>query len=225
VRDRPAADAAAGPAPAPSNPLAGYRMVMARPVAWATAITAFLVKITRYSFLFWLPLYLTEQLKYPPGQAGYLSAAYELAGIVGALIAGYASDKLAGARRYPVVSLMLLGLALACLVQPGLARFGWGGSLAGIALIGMMTFGPDTMLQGAASQDAGGKGGAATAAGLVNGIASLGQLISPYLVAQVATRWGWDTLFGLFVAIALAGSGVAAWFWNYRPEEPDHAQE
>ena len=82
-----------------------------------------------------------------------------------------------------------------------------------------MTFGPDTLLQGAASQDAGGPGGAASAAGLVNGIASLGQLLSPYLVAQVATRWGWDTLFTSFVAIALAGSAVSALFWNHRPNE------
>jgi sugar phosphate permease len=219
VRDRPATTAADAASAARPHPLAGYRIVMARPVAWATAVVAFLVKITRYSFLFWLPLYMTEHLKYRPEQAGYLSSVFELAGIGGALMAGYASDKLAGARRFPVVCLMLCGLAVACLVQPGLARFGWAGSLVGIALIGVMTFGPDTMLQGAASQDAGGKGGAATAAGLVNGVSSLGQLISPYLVAQVATRWGWDTLFGLFVALALAGSGVAALFWNLRPQE------
>ena len=91
--------------------------------------------------------------------------------------------------------------------------------MLGISLIGVMTFGPDTLLQGAASQDAGGKGGAASAAGLVNGVASLGQLVSPYLVAQVATRWGWDTLFAVFVAISLAGSAVAALFWNHQPQE------
>lgn len=199
------------------NPLANYRVVMAQPVAWITAATAFLVKVTRYSFLFWLPLYLTERLAYRPEQAGYLSSLYELAGIAGALIAGYASDKIAGARRYPVVSIMLAGLALACLVQPRLAAMGWGGALAGIAIIGMMTFGPDTMLQGAASQDAGGSERAASAAGLVNGVASMGQLVAPYLVALVAGRWGWDVLFTVFVGIALAGAGVSAVFWNYRP--------
>jgi hypothetical protein len=35
----------------------------------------------------------------------------------------------------------------------------------------------------------------------------------------VATRWGWDTLFGGFIAIALAGAAVAALFWNHRPTE------
>lgn len=222
VRDRPAGDGG-DPAPACPHPFAAYMEVMAKPVVWGTAITACLVKITRYSFLFWLPLYMTDHLNYRPDQAGYLSSVFELAGIGGALLAGYVSDKLAGARRYPVVSIMLLGLAVMCLVQPGLARLGWAGSLLGIALIGVMTFGPDTMLQGAASQDAGGKHGAATTAGLVNGVASLGQLMSPYLVARVAERWGWDTLFGVFVAISAAGAAVAALFWNHRGSEARQA--
>lgn len=216
TKDRP--DRVATPTPPRRrSPFANYAEVMAQPVAWATALTALLVKITRYSFLFWLPLYLTERLNYRPEQAGYLSSLYELAGIGGALAAGYASDRLAGSRRYPVVALMLAGLALACLSQPRLAAMGWGGTLAGIALIGVMTFGPDTMLQGAASQDAGGSQRAASAAGLVNGVASLGQLVSPYLVATVAERWGWDVLFFVFVGIALLGSLTAARFWNYRP--------
>jgi sugar phosphate permease len=91
--------------------------------------------------------------------------------------------------------------------------------LIGVALIGVLTFGPDTMLQGAASQDAGGADGAASAAGMVNGIASMGQLVSPYLVAQVATRWGWDILFAAFVVISLAGAAVAGRYWNFRTEK------
>jgi sugar phosphate permease len=204
--------------PARPTPLVGYRAVIRNPVAWATAVAAFLVKVTRYSFLFWLPLYMTERLGYAPQQAGYLSSIYELAGIGGALLAGYASDKLAGARRFPVVCVMLLGLAAACLFQPALARLGWAGALIGVALIGVLTFGPDTMLQGAASQDAGGANGVASAAGMVNGIASMGQLVSPYLVAQVATRWGWDILFAAFVVISLAGAAVSGRYWNFRSE-------
>ena len=213
----------AEPVPDPAvqaRPLAAYREVMRRPVAWATACTAFLVKITRYSFLFWLPLYFTEHLHYRPNQAGYLSSIYELAGIAGALLAGYASDKFLGSRRYPVVAIMMVALAAACLMQPRLGAMGWAGALAGVSLIGVMTFGPDTLLQGAAAQDCGGATGAASAAGLVNGIASLGQLVSPYLVAWVATRWGWDTLFLCFVGVALAGAAICTLFWSYRANDP-----
>jgi sugar phosphate permease len=213
VRDRPATVVAKE---AKRGPLANYREVVAQPVAWATAVAGFLLKVMRYSFLFWLPLYLTERLAYKPEQAGYLSSIFEFAGIGGALAAGYASDKLLRARRYPVVCVMLMGLAAACLIQPRLAALGWVGALGGIALIGFMTFGPDTIVQGAACQDVGGVRCAASAAGLVNGVASLGQLASPYLVALVAEHWGWDAVFGVFVAIALVGSAVTAPFWNYR---------
>jgi sugar phosphate permease len=218
ARDGPQA---ASPAAGAHNPrsIAGYGAVVRQPVAWATAVAAFLVKITRYSFLFWLPLYLNEHLRYKPDMAGYLSSVYELAGVAGTLFAGYASDRIAGSRRYPVISLMLGGLAAACLVHTGLARTGWVGSAVAISLIGFMTYGPDTLLQGAASQDAGGPGGAAAAAGLVNGIASLGQLVSPYLVAIAASRWGWDVLFSWFVAVALAGALLTALFWNHRPRQ------
>jgi sugar phosphate permease len=219
VRDRPGA--AVDWTAAKRSPLANYREVMAQPVAWATAAAGFLLKVMRYSFLFWLPLYLTERLAYKPEQAGYLSSVFEFAGIGGALAAGYASDKLLRARRYPVTCVMLMALAAACLIQPRLAALGWLGALAGIALIGVMTFGPDTIVQGAACQDVGGIRCAASAAGLVNGVASLGQLASPYLVALVAERWGWDTVFSVFVAIALAGSAVTAPFWNYRSATDD----
>jgi OPA family sugar phosphate sensor protein UhpC-like MFS transporter len=220
VRDRPE-ETAPSESGDHRRSFAGYGTVIRQPVAWVTALTAFLVKVTRYSFLFWLPLYLSEHLHYRPDQAGYLSSVYELAGIGGALFAGFMSARVAGSRRYPVVSLMLGGLAVACLVHTGLARMGWTGSLAAISLIGFMTYGPDTLLQGAASQDAGGSEGAAAAAGLVNGVASLGQLVSPYLVALVATRWGWDALFSCFVAVAVAGAALSALFWNMRPPEPD----
>jgi sugar phosphate permease len=183
-------------------------------------VSALLVKVTRYAFLFWLPLYLTERLGYRPDQAGYLSSVYELAGIGGALLAGYCSDRLFGSRRYPVVCLMLAGLAGACLLPPVLGRFGWTGTLIAIAAVGVTTFGPDSMLQGAAAQDIGGGEDAGSAAGLVNGVASVGQLLSPYLVAGVSSMWGWDALFGVFVGIALAASVISGLFWNHRALRP-----
>src|SRR5262249_7714622 len=74
VRDGPADSAPTTGAAQGGSPFANYRLVMSQPVAWATASAAFLVKITRYAFLFWLPLYLTERLRYRPDQAGYLSS-------------------------------------------------------------------------------------------------------------------------------------------------------
>ncbi|MCW5962797.1 MAG: MFS transporter [Bryobacterales bacterium] len=191
--------------------------VLARPAVWITGVSAFLLKVIRYSFLFWLPLYMTDHLGYTAERAGYASSIFELVGFLGALVAGYASDKLFGARRFPVTSIMMAGLAVVCLLHPFIADRGLLWNLLGIALIGIMTYGPDTLMQGAASQDAGAGGGEASAAGVICGIASLGQLASPYFVALAADRFGWDALFYVFVAIALAGSVLTAIFWNFRP--------
>ncbi len=199
--------------------------VLARPAVWITGVTAFLLKVIRYSFLFWLPLYMTEHLHYTAERAGYASSVFELVGFVGALAAGYASDRIFGARRFPVASIMMAGLALVCLVHPYMAGRGLLWNLLGIALIGIMTYGPDTLMQGAASQDAGAGGGEASAAGVICGIASLGQLVSPYFVAVAAERFGWDALFAMFVVVALAGSALTAFFWNFRVALPREARD
>src|SRR5262249_10480698 len=120
----------------------------------AIAIMYFFLKMTRYSFLFWLPLYLTQRLLYDVIVAGYGSSVYELVRFSGVLVAGYVSDRLMQSRRFPVGAIMLWGLALLCMVQPFAADLGMFASTTGIALIGVMTYGPDTLMSGAAAQDA-----------------------------------------------------------------------
>jgi len=193
-----------------------WSAIVRRPMVWLTAAVAFLLKVMRYSFLYWLPLYLTERLRYRPDQAGYLSSVYELLGFGGAVMAGYASDRLAGGRRFPVSAVMLAGLAVSCFLLPRLAASGWAGSIAGIMLVGFFTYGPDTLMQGAASQDAGTRRDAAATAGLICGIASVGQLAAPYLVASVATRRGWDALFYFFVGTAGLGALLSAAGWKWK---------
>lgn len=216
ARNRPeGAEEAALPETVPAA--RAIREALRRPVVWVTGAAAFLLKVMRYSFLYWLPLYMVEKMRYAEDDAGYASSVFELVGFAGALIAGYASDKLFGARRFPVACLMLVGLAAACVAHPALAAAGWWGNVAGIALIGMMLYGPDTLMQGAASQDAGTPASGATAAGLICGIASAGQLVSPYVTAALATHFGWDALFHFFVVVSLAAAALTAFFWRLRP--------
>jgi len=181
---------------------------------WTIALGCAFSKMVRYSFLYWLPLYMTQRLRYSPSEAGYTSSLYEFVGFAGAILAGYVSDKFMQARRIPVAAVMFGGLALMCCLHPTFAAMGRGGVAASIALIGIMNFGPDTLLQGAASQDAGAKWGVGTASGFISGFGSVGQLFSPYFVAYVAGKYGWDRLFYAFVVIALVGGALLATQWN-----------
>jgi sugar phosphate permease len=190
------------------------RSTLAEPAIWTIAAMYFFLKSTRYAFLFWLPFYLTEALRYPLAQAGYTSALYELVGFSGAIFAGYVSDKLAGSRHFPVGALMLLALALVLFLHPIFSSQGPIAIAVWISLVGILTYGPDTLMSGAAAQNVG--GGTAAAAGFVNGVGSIGQMFSPLIVAYVADAYGWDTVFLLFVGFALAGAGLLATQWGYR---------
>jgi sugar phosphate permease len=55
---------------------------------------------------------------------------------------------------------------------------------------------------------------AARAVGIVNGIGSLGQLISAYVVAIIVSRFGWDQLFTFFVLCAVAAGALLTLRWN-----------
>ena len=192
------------------------RSVLADSALWVTGAMYFFTKLTRYAFLFWLPLYMTEALDYTDSTAGYTSSVYELMGVLGVLLAGYASDKLFQARRFPVGALMLYGLALSLLLHPTLSELGIWANAVSIGIIGIMTFGPDALMSGAAAMDIGKQRGAATAAGLINGMGSCGQLVSPLLVAFVADQFGWNSMFYLFVVFALISGTLLATKWNYR---------
>jgi OPA family glycerol-3-phosphate transporter-like MFS transporter len=208
---------AAGTMHPPEGSKAIFLDVISNPSVWLTAVFYFFLKMTRYSFIFWLPKYMTDRLGYGLEEAGYTSALYEFVGFSGALVAGYVSDRLMQSRRFPVGAMMMWGLAVVCLFHPMLAAWGRLGNAIGIALIGFMTFGPDTLMTGAAAQDMGGRHGAATAAGFINGVGSIGQMCSPLLVAYVADAYGWDYLFYLFVIFSLVGGSLLATKWNYVP--------
>lgn len=199
-----------------ADSFAGLREVIAAPSIHAIAAMYFAVKLARYVFLFWLPLYMTERLGYGAGEAGYTSAIFEVAGFGGAILSGYVSDRVAGGRRFPVGAVMMFLLAAACWMHPALAASGRWGNAVGIAIIGAMTFGPDVLMAGAGTQDAVRKELAATAGGYTNAVGSLGQILSPYVASLISTQFGWDWVFYFLVAISAAGGAALATQWSFR---------
>jgi sugar phosphate permease len=200
-------------------------LVLRNPVIWLISTMYFFTKMGRYAIFFWLPLYMVEHLGYSLAEAGYTSILYEAAGFVGIVGAGYVSDKLFQARRMPVGALGMWGLAITCLFQPQLAAWSHLGNAIGISLIGFFTYGPDALMSGAAAIDTGSPKAAGLAAGVINGVGSLGQMVSGFIVAYIASRLGWDSLFYFFVAIAAVAGCLLAIKWNWVPEAHKKATE
>lgn len=181
---------------------------------WILAGMYFFLKITRYSLLFWLPLYLVQRMQYSVERAGYTSSLFELVGFSGALIAGYVSDRLLNGRRYPVGATMLFMLAGWLLIHPVIGRLGPAAMAISVSVLGILVYGPDLLMSGPASVDAVRSRHAARAAGIVNGVGSLGQLVSAYVVAVIVSRFGWDQLFTFFLLCAAAAGGLLTLRWN-----------
>jgi len=189
------------------------RLVLNAPLL-AIAAMYFCIKMTRYAFLFWLPLYMTEALRYTPTQAGYASSVFELIGFTGVLGAGYASEHLGRGRRFPVAVAMMAALSLVVLAYPYLSAYGWLVNLSAIAAIGIFTFGPDTLIAAAAVQDVAPAGSTASAGGFVNGVGSTGQILSPLIVSQLSGHFGWPALFAFLGLMSLAGAAILATQWK-----------
>jgi OPA family sugar phosphate sensor protein UhpC-like MFS transporter len=179
------------------------RAVLRSVVLWCYGASYFSIKFIRYALLFWLPYYLSKRLGYGEEDAGYMSTAFEVGGIVGVISIGIASDRLRRFSRSALAALALVGLALALVLY---ALFGSTSTLANVAflaLVGAMLFGPDSLISGAAAQDAGGPYAAATATGFVNGMGSIGAALEGLAVPAISARWGWGAVFWSFVGLAV----------------------
>ncbi|WP_263351113.1 MFS transporter [Acidicapsa acidisoli] len=191
--------------------------LLCKPSLWLMSLSYFFLTLCRYALMFWLPLYMVKGLKYDLRTSGYVSSLYELIGILGALLAGYISDRMIQSRRAPVSAIMLAGFCIILLAEPAMSRYGlWGTALA-ISLAGIFSYGPDTLLSGAGAQDIGSAQGAATAAGLVDGIGHLGAVFSPYVVVYISEHYGWDHLFFVLAGAALVAGVALMPMWNLKP--------
>lgn len=192
------------------------------PALIAIAAMYFCVKLARYAFLFWLPLFMTEYLNYAKPQAGYASSIFELVGVLGALGAGYVSERVNG-NRFSVGSIMMLGLAVLCATYPFVSTLGFSANLAWIGLIGICTFGPDTLMAAAALHDVVPPESIGAAGGFINGVGSTGQIVSPLAVAYLSTHFGWPVLFSLLAVISLCGAFALATQWLRFPKSKQEA--
>ena len=206
-------DDAAGGGNTPSS-RESCEFLFRNPNIQAIAAMYFLLKLARYSLLFWLPLYLSQRLHYSDGRAGYTSSLFEMVGFLGPILAGYVSDRLLGSRRFPVGAVMLWVLGLMCLAQP-IANLGgpWGTAIS-ISIIGILVYGPDTLMSGAATQDSAGAAHTGLALGYVDGVGSCGQLVSGYVVAGLVQWFGWDSTFTLFAVVSILAGLILASRWE-----------
>ncbi|XP_019446049.1 PREDICTED: putative glycerol-3-phosphate transporter 4 [Lupinus angustifolius] len=172
------------------------------------ALCLFFAKLVAYTFLYWLPFYLTqteiggEYLSVKA--AGNLSTLFDVGGIVGGILAGYISDKLS-ARAITAASFMYVAIPCMYLYR-SYGSVSMNANIALMVVTGLFVNGPYALITTAVSADLGthhslrGDSRAlATVTAIIDGTGSIGAALGPLLTGFISTR-GWD---GVFIMLTL----------------------
>jgi OPA family glycerol-3-phosphate transporter-like MFS transporter len=165
----------------------------------------FTFKFLRYALDSWGPLAIEELFNTDATSAGYISTIFDWVGFAGVLVAGWGSDRFFKGRRYQTIFLMTIGMVLAFLFLATLGMNSLWMFAIGLSLCGFMLMGPDSLLAGVGAIDIGGRRGAIVAAGLINGIGSIGPIFQEEIIGWVLDNHGYGTSLYLLVGMALLG--------------------
>ncbi|CAL5436785.1 unnamed protein product [Camellia sinensis] len=174
------------------------------------ALCLFFAKLVAYTFLYWLPFYLSQTEiggEYVSVKsAGNLSTLFDVGGIFGGILAGYISDKLK-ARATTAASFLYAAIPAMILYR----TYGNISKTLNIVLMmiaGLFVNGPYALITTAVSADLGThsslRGDAralATVTAIIDGTGSVGAALGPLLTGFLSTK-GWDAVFVMLMVCA-----------------------
>ncbi|KAL9260192.1 putative glycerol-3-phosphate transporter 4 [Drosera capensis] len=175
------------------------------------ALCLFFTKLVAYTFLYWLPFYLSQTEiggeHVSVKSAGNLSTLFDVGGVVGGILAGYISDKL-NARAITAASFMFAAIPSLLLYR----SYGGVSMTMNVVLMmvaGLFVNGPYALITTAVSADLGThsslKGNSralATVTAIIDGTGSVGAALGPLLTGFLSAK-GWDAVFQMLMASAL----------------------
>lgn len=175
----------------------------------------FCIKFLRYALWSWSAFFLRENFGLAGDSAGYLSTAFEACGFAGVIAAGFASDRIFKGRRAFLAFAMLALMTLSFLLMATLGVTSVVFFTVSLGLAGFMLFGPDSLVSGVGAIDVGSRRGALAAAGIINGMGSIGPIFQEELIGWMY-RIGNQRLMPILlmlVFVALAGTCMTFILW------------
>lgn len=192
--------------------------VWQNPVIWALALADFFVYVIRFAVLDWGPTFLREHCGMTPELAGMTVIIFEAFGVVGMLIAGWATDKIFAGRGTRTCLFCMLGALVAVLGFIGLQKVGASALvlLLVLALAGAFIYGPQALIGVIASNHATRKA-ASTANGVIGFVSYISVSISGLGFGMIAdSKWGWDGVFVAMVVMAIIGLLIFVPMWKMK---------
>jgi sugar phosphate permease len=175
----------------------------------------FAIKFLRYALWSWAPFFLRQSFGLAGDQAGYLSTIFEFCGFFGVIAAGIVSDKFFHGRRAFVSLAMLAMMTLSFVLMATLGAKSVVFFTVAMGIAGFMLFGPDSLLSGAGAIDVGSRRGALAAAGIINGMGSIGPIFQEEIIGRMYNSSGRQLFPILFmlVCVSAAGTLVTGLLW------------
>jgi sugar phosphate permease len=189
--------------------------IMKNNLIWIVAVANIFVYVVRIGIMDWAPTFLVEVRQSTLAGAGLKTAAFELAGIIGTIGMGWASDFFFKGRRGPLAAVSMLLLA----VSIGFFWLTPAGSpmLDAVILIaaGILVYGPQLLVPVAAA-DFASKKAASTATGITGAFGYIGSALAGVGTGIIVDKWGWNGGFIFFMISSLIGMVLFLFIWNHR---------
>ncbi len=199
--------------------------ILTNPVIITVALIEFCTGVLRNGVMHWFRIYAKEQAALPGASDGWSFTLLNwglllmIAGIIGGNVAGWVSDKVFHSRRAPAAAL-LYGLTTASVAAMYFTLENAWALCTLVFLISLGVIGTHGLLSGTATMDFGGRKGAATAVGVIDGFVYLGTGFQSVALGYITSspKLGW-TFWPLFLLpFGAMGLFLLARIWHAIPK-------
>lgn len=175
----------------------------------------FCIKFLRYALWSWAPFFLSKNFNVASDTAGYLSTVFDICGFIGVIFAGFISDKLFKGKRSFICLIMLVFMTVSFIVMYMFGSTSVFSFTISMGFAGFMLYGPDSLLSGVGAIDVGSKRGALAAAGIINGMGSIGPIFQEEIIGWMYKAYNQNLLpiFIMLVIVATIGTLMSFILW------------
>ena len=191
------------------------KRVFCNPYIWILSVANFFIYTVRFAFLDWGPTMFQQWMDLTPSQSGWMAGGFEIFGLLGMLVCGWACDRyFAGkAARVSLICTVFSLLAVGCLWLWKINNLPLVGSIAFLFAVGFFIYGPQALI-GIAAANIATKEAAASAVGLTGLFAYGSTVLSGWGFGYVAENYGWNCIFISLLAAAVIGAVIQAFLWK-----------
>lgn len=186
--------------------------VFCNPYIWWISLANFFVYVLRFAVLDWGPTLLKEMKGFSLQHAGWMVAGFEVAGLIGMLLAGWATDRFFRGRGARMCVFCMIG---ACVAMFAFWKFPAQSPLQAAVLLGTAGFfiyGPQALI-GITAANLATKRAAATAAGFTGLFGYASTVLSGWGLGRLVQTAGWNAAFAALIVIGALGTVMFVLAW------------